>query len=498
MSISTVDIDQWSKNRVREEEITKYMDGDRDFIPDADIERLLCPAPPPGPARVREILSKSLSIQTLDPSETAELLRVTDPGSLETMKAAALAVKKKVYDNRIVTFAPLYAGNLCVNNCLYCGFRSGNPAIHRSVLTREEIRREVEILAGRIGHKRLILVFGEHPETGIDYILDCIKTVYEVDAGPEPGSGRIRRVSINAAPMPIEELKCLHGADIATYQVFQETYHRGTYRKIHPKNTVKSHYRWRLFTMHRALEAGIEDVSIGALFGLYDWRFEILALVHHARELERRFGVGPHTVSFPRLEPAVNTPFAEKSPWRVSDSDFMRTLAITRLSMPTAGMVVTAREKAAVRREALNLGITQEDASSNIGVGAYQRSVTEQVGEKQQFFLGDTRSLKDLVRDLAGNGTITSFCTQGYRCGRTGNRIRTSLETGKEAEFCKLNAVLTFREWLDDFGDQDFKPRGEELIDKEIGEIRDKLPRLYPQFLKAYERVKSGERDIHF
>ena len=493
-------IESWTHNRVREDEITPYLKDGQDFIPDSEIECLLCPGTVPAESRVREILAKSLSLQNLSPAETAELMRVENPELLEEMKRTGLAIKRKVYDNRIVTFAPLYLGNACVNDCLYCGFRKSNGEIERSVQTPEEIRKEVEILAGKIGHKRLVLVFGEHPETDIDYILDCIRTVYSVNAENAYGSGsrRIRRVSINAAPMNLEELKRLAKAEIATYQVFQETYHRETYRKLHPRPTPKSHFRWRLYTMHRALEAGIQDVSIGALFGLADWRFEVLGLVHHARELESRFGIGPHTVSFPRLEPALNTPFADKSPYRISNEIYLKILTLIRLSLPTVGMVVTAREKAAIRQEALERGITQQDASSNVGVGAYRKEDSTQEGGRQQFFLGDTRSLTELVKDLLDRGTITSFCTMGYRCGRTGKNIQNSMKEGREAEFCKLNAVLTFREWVDDFAPENLKPQAEFLLRCEIGEIRNKLPRLYPHFMQAYEKVKQGERDIHF
>jgi 2-iminoacetate synthase len=493
-------LESWTQTRIREDEITPYLKGGEDFIPDSEIERLLCPGPAPAESRVREILSKSLSLQSLTPGETAELMRVASPDLWDEMKHTGLSVKRKVYDNRIVTFAPLYLGNACVNDCLYCGFRKSNDDIERVVQTPEEIRKEVEVLAGKIGHKRLVLVFGEHPDTGIDYILESIRTVYSVHSEDSKGaaSRRIRRVSINAAPFNLEELRRLAKADIATYQVFQETYHRETYRKLHPPSTPKGHFRWRLFTMHRALEAGIQDVSIGALFGLADWRFEVLGLVHHARELESRFGIGPHTVSFPRLEPALNTPYAERSPHRVTNEIYLKILTLIRLSLPTVGMVVTAREKAAIRQEALERGITQQDASSNVGVGAYQKEASVQEGERQQFFLGDTRSLPELVKDLLDRGTITSFCTMGYRCGRTGKNIQDAMKDGREAEFCKLNAVLTFREWVDDFAPEKLKTQAEFLLRCEIGEIRTQLPRLYPHFMQVYEKVKRGERDIHF
>jgi 2-iminoacetate synthase len=491
-------INQWVRNRIKEDEVSKYMVGDEDFIPDTQIRRLLEPAPSPDPSRVREILSKSLYMQSLSPSETAELMRVTDPDILELMRETGLKIKKKVYDNRIVTFAHLYLGNQCVNNCLYCGFQKDNKNIKRVVLTQEEIRKELEILAGKIGHKRLVLVFGEHPDTDIDYIVESIQSIYNIDAGIKSGSGKIRRVSVNASPMSTAELQRLNEAGIATYQVFQETYHRPTYIKLHSQDTPKGHYHWRLYGMHRALEAGIHDVGIGALLGLYDWRYEVLGLIYHALELERNFGIGPHTVSFPRLEPSLNTPFAEDSPYRVSDDDFLKLLTIIRLAIPYTGMVVTAQESVKIQKAAANLGITQQDASTWVGVGAYQESNHWQTGLKRPSVLNDAFGLTDLIRDLTERGTITSFCTQGYRCGRVGKRAQEALKSGEEGKLCKLNAVLTFREWLDDFGHESLKPAAEKLIEKEINEIREKLPHHYPQFIQAYEKVKNGERHIHF
>ena len=247
-----------------------------------------------------------------------------------------------------------------------------------------------------------------------------------------------------------------------------------------------------------AQEAGIDDVGIGALFGLYDWRFEVMGLLYHARELERALGIGPHTISFPRLEPAENTPFAQNTQHLVSDEDFEKAVVIIRLSVPYTGMIVTARENAAMRRRLIPLGCTQTDASSRIGVGAYQDEYKQQEGKRQQFLLGDTRSLDDLVRELAQMGYITSFCTAGYRCGRTGQCIMDLLRSGREGKFCKLNAVLTFREWLDDFASPETRAIGEVVLQKEIEEIRTKAPKGFNAFMKNYERTARGERDLYF
>ncbi len=495
---SSVELDDWIRDRIRPEEIEKYMPDGRCFIDAASIEKDLADNVRPDPFRVRDILEKSLSIQTLSPEETACLLHVEDADFRVEMEAAAAEVKQRVYDNRIVTFAPLYLGNYCVNDCAYCGFRKSNRQEKRRVLTMEEITRETEVLAGRIGHKRLIVVYGEHPMTGVEYMVESLKTIASVEVKTRKGTGRIRRANINAAPLSIAELKRLHSAGIGTYQVFQETYHRPTYEDVHPRGTIKGDYLWRLTCMHRSLEAGADDVGLGVLFGLYDWKFEVMGLLAHARELEDKFGIGPHTISFPRLEPAGNTPFIERAPYRVGDDDFRRLVTVIRLAVPYTGMILTARENEAVRRSILPLGCTQMDASTRIGLGGYTDDNGRQRKDRQQFLLGDTRSLDAVIRELAESGTITSFCTAGYRCGRTGKRIMDLLRTGKEGEFCKLNAVLTFREWLDDFASPDTAAAGQALIERELNEVSRKMPAFYPQFSEYYSRIGRGERDLYF
>lgn len=493
------DLKQWMSSRIDRKEIEKYLlpSGD-DFINDHEIEHLLRENTEPDEKEIKDIIQKSLEIETLTLDETAKLLHVRDKELCEMMREAALKVKLKVYDNRIVTFAPLYMGNQCVNNCLYCGFREDNIASGRKVLTADQIRKEVEVLAGAIGHKRLIVVYGEHPDTDIDYISGSIREIYDVKVKTRKGFGQIRRVNVNAAPMKIEELKKMVKSGIGTYQVFQETYHHDTYRKMHPEGTVKGDYKWRLYTMHRAFEAGIDDVGLGALFGLYDWRFEVMGLVAHSRELENVFGVGPHTISFPRLEPADGCEYTTNSPYIVGDDDFKRLMVVLRLSVPHTGMIITARETAEIRRDAFKFGCTQTDASTCIGIGGYGGAVSQGKIGSQQFRLGDTRSLDEVIREYAEMGYITSFCTAGYRCGRTGECIMKLLKTGEEGVFCKLNAVLTFREWLDDFASPETKAAGERVIAKELREIRKKLPELYPRLLEQYEKISSGERDLYF
>jgi 2-iminoacetate synthase len=489
----------WVRDRIVPEEIDKYLGEDGgDFIPDAEIHRLLAETGEPETAQVREIVAKALAVQTLSLAELATLMRVRDPERWAEMRAAAGAVKRQVYDNRIVTFAPLYLSSKCVNDCAYCGLRRSNAAVERRVLDMAAVRAETEALAGQLGHKRLIVVYGEHPESGLDYIAESIRTVYSVKVQTRRGVGQIRRVNVNAAPMRVAELKTLKSCGLGTFQVFQETYDRRAYARLHPAGTIKSDFRWRLTAMHRAQEAGIDDNGIGALYGLSDWRFELLGQQAHALEMERFCGIGPHTLSFPRLEPAVNTPFVEKPKWRVSDDDFERIVTLARLAVPYAGLILTARESPEMRRRLLPLGVTQMDAASNVGVGAYADGQEKQKGERQQFILGDSRGLDECIREWAAAGCITSFCTAGYRCGRTGKCIMDLLRSGAEGKFCKLNAVLTFQEWLDDFATPETQAVGAALLQQELGEVRRTQPKAWPAFEAIYRRIVAGERDLYF
>ena len=480
------------KEVIKENEITRFENNGSDFINEEKIESLLQKNKSPEKKKIREIIQKSLGIERLEPDETAALLNVNDDNLWEEMFQAAGEVKRRVYDNRIVTFAPLYCSNFCVNSCLYCGFRKENTNEKRRRLTLEEVRKETEALVS-LGHKRLITVYGEHPLSDIDYIVDTIRTIYATKLG----NGEIRRVNINAAPFSIEKLKLLKEAGIGTYQVFQETYHHQTYKKVHPAG-IKSNYKWRLYVLHRAQEACIDDVAIGVLFGLYDWKFEVMGLLCHTMDLEKRFGVGPHTISFPRLKTAANAPFIQETKYKVSDRDFKKLVAVIRLSVPYTGMIITARETPEILKEVIPVGCTQTDASTRIGIGAYSESYNEQEAERQQFLLGNTKSLDEVIRGFAETGYITSFCTAGYRCGRTGKCIMQLLKGGKERWFCKLNAVLTFREWLNNFASQKTKEAGEVIIKKEIKEIEEKIPQFFPKFMEYYRRIENGEKDLYF
>ena len=493
--------ESWKDKVIRPDEIDRYLVDGHDFIDDELIDRQLERNARPDPARVRDIIAKSFAIESLDPDDAAALLNVQDAELWEEIFDAAARIKTKVYDNRIVTFAPLYCGSRCVNDCAYCGFRSSNKEIERRALSFDEIEAETRIMAGKLGHKRIVAVYGEHPSTDADYIAESMRRIYSVKERARVGLGEIRRVNINAAPMSIADLRKLGDAGIGTYQVFQETYHHETYQKVHPAGTIKGHFDWRLYALHRAMEAGIDDVAAGALFGLYDWRFEVMGLLCHTRSLEGRFGLGVHTVSVPRIEPAAGTDFS----WlthRVNDVDFKRLIGVIRLAIPYAGLIVTCRESPEMIREVIPM-CTQRDASSRIGVGAYEDAENDQKEKRQQFILGDTRSLDEVICELASMGYITSFCTAGYRCGRTGDKIMGLLKSGKEGCFCKLNAVLTFKEWLDDFGTPETRAVGEKIIAKEVAEVQARAATDFPavmvrKFEDDLARIGQGERDIYF
>ena len=497
-------VKDWTAHVIKQAEIDKYLVDGKDFIDEEKIFEEIEKGKNPDKQRVRDILQKSLEIKILTPDETATLLNVEDPELFHEMQEVALEVKKRVYDNRIVFFAPLYLSNLCVNSCKYCGFRAENKEEIRHVLSMDEVREETAAVIDE-GHKRMIAVYGEHPKNGADYIAESISTIYSVKRETPTGNGfnNIRRVNVNAAPMEIADLKKLWRAGIGTFQVFQETYHRERYAELHPANTVKGNYRWRLYAMHRAMEAGIDDVAIGALFGLYDWKFEVMGLLHHALDLERQFGIGPHTVSFPRMQPAPGSFLSENSPYLVSNDAMRRVVAVLRLAIPYSGLIVTAREEPNLKRDLLtHFGCTQTDASSKLGIGAYAKKLKQEENiEKVQFMLGDQRSLDEVISVLANDGMITSFCTAGYRCGRTGDKIMTLLEKGVEGKFCKLNAVLTFREYLNDYASPATREIGEKLIEQELREI-EATPffsknKLLPTFRSYYDRIARGERDLY-
>jgi 2-iminoacetate synthase len=457
------------------------------FISEQEIEGILESAVPTS-GRVREIISRSLDKKRLTLEETAMLLNTTDPGLVEEIKEGARHLKEQVYGKRIVLFAPLYVGNLCVNNCSYCGFRTTNRHQKRSTLSATELVREVEMLQD-MGQKRLILVFGEHPTYTPGFIAETVRTVY----GVKKGNGAIRRVNINAAPMDIEGFRTVKEAGIGTYQVFQETYHRGAYASYH-LGGIKREYDWRITALDRAQEAGIDDVGIGALLGLYDWKFEVMGLIRHVNHLEAVYHVGPHTISFPRLKRASGT---EADPrYQVSDEDFTRMVAILRLAVPYTGLILTAREPAVIRDEILQFGVSQIDGGSKIEMGAYSGSNPTQDLNAEQFELNDNRTLAEVMDELIAKGFLPSFCTACYRTGRTGEHFMEFSVPGFIKRFCTPNAMLTLAEYLEDYAVDGTREKGYRLIGENLETIGSE--NMKQQVEDRLARIGKGERDLFF
>lgn len=439
--------------------------------------------------RVREIVARSLAKNRLTMYEAAELLNADSPECVKEIKEGAQKLKEMVYGNRIVLFAPLYVGNKCINNCQYCGFRVSNKSQHRHTLSQQQLVTDVEALEDN-GQKRLILVFGEHPDYSPEYIAESVKTVY----GVKKGNGEIRRVNINAAPLDMEGFKIVKDAGIGTYQIFQETYHPEMYKVYHPSGK-KSNFDYRLTALDRAQEAGLDDVGIGALFGLYDWKFEVLGLVRHTNHLEACYNVGPHTISFPRLKEASSVLFNGK--YHVSDEEFTRLIAILRLAVPYTGLILTAREPASIRTEVMRFGVSQIDGGTKIEIGAYSDLAKESQNlDKEQFKINDERSLNEVIEELLNEDYLPSFCTACYRLGRTGEHFMEFSVPGFIKRFCSPNAILTLAEYLVDYAPEKTAEKGWKMIDHNlknlngsanVGEIRTRI-----------ERIKQGERDLYF
>jgi 2-iminoacetate synthase len=435
---------------------------------------------------VAEVLAKAAELKGLDPADMAVLMNISDPAQLADLFATASRVKDTIYGKRLVLFAPLYVSNMCGNECTYCAFRARNRELKRRVLTQEEIAHEVRILIDQ-GHKRVLLVAGEsYPHQGFQYVLDSIDTIYSV----KHDKGEVRRVNANVAPLTLDEFRALKDRKLGTYQLFQETYHHDTYHAVHIGGKKKD-YDWRVTAMDRAMEAGINDVGIGVLFGLFDWRFELLALMQHIRHLEARFGVGPHTISVPRMEPATGSDVATHPPHPVSDIDFRKIVAILRLAVPYTGIIMSTRETANIRRETFALGVSQISAGSRTNPGGYADD--EQI-DSSQFCLGDHRPLDEVVRDVASLGYIPSFCTGCYRLGRTGADFMDLAKPGDIKQHCDPNGLSTFVEYLLDYASPGTRAVGERCIAGALAGM-DAWPRQRAEQLMA--RVRGGERDVY-
>ena len=457
------------------------------FIHEARISEIMEANKRADAVRIREVLAKARELKGLDTVEVAALTGISDPVLLQELFETANFVKDTIYGKRLVIFAPLYISNLCANECLYCAFRATNKSIMRRALTQEEIAREVENLVGQ-GHKRILLVAGEsYPKEGLDYVLQSIRTVYKV----KTAHGEIRRVNINLAPLETEDFRRLKAEGIGTYQIFQETYHRDTYSRMHTGGK-KRNYDYRVTAPHRAMEAGIDDIGIGVLFGLFDYRFELLALMQHIRELEREFGVGPHTISVPRLEPASGSDIASHPPHAVSDIDFRKMVAILRLAIPYTGIIMSTRETAQMRRDTFALGVSQISAGSRTNPGGYSNEAMEE--EDGQFSLGDHRSLDEVIRDVASMGYIPSFCTACYRLGRTGRDFMDLAKPGDIKLHCDPNALSTFREYLRNFATPETQVTGDKLIAETLSGMSG-IARQRAE--KLVRRVDEGRDDVY-
>lgn len=442
-------------------------------------------------ARARAIIEKARERQGLNLDEVAALFSVKDPGLLEEMFVAAKEIKEGIYGSRIVLFAPLYFSNLCKNECLYCAFRAANKEIARRALSQEEIAQQTEILINQ-GHKRTLIVAGEaypnkppYEGDSFQYVLDTIATVYSV----KNGNGEMRRVNANLAPMSVENFARIQKAGVGTYQCFQETYDREVYARVHVRGT-KSNFDWRCSTMDRAIVGGMDDLGMGVLFGLADWRFDVLGLLSHVRHLEERFNIGCHTISVPRLEPAKGSDVAAHPPHQVSDDDFKKIIAILRLAVPYTGMIMSTREMPEMRRQTLELGVSQISAGSKTDPGGYG---PEGGKATPQFEVGDHRPLDEVIKELAEQGFIPSFCTACEVHGRMGEAFMKIARPGLIKKTCTPNALTTFQEYLQDYASPETRRVGEAAIEKKVKAMRPEEKRLAESMLR---RTRLGHRGL--
>ena len=440
-------------------------------------------------AKQNAIKPSSEYSQGLSLEDAAILLNVDseDEKIMNPIYSAALEIKRRIYGNRIVIFAPLYVSNYCASSCLYCGFRVDNDKINRKILSTQELIEEVKSLQMQ-GHKRLLMLMGDHPKYSVDDFVEHIKIVSSVKNDPH---GEIRRINVEIPALKLDEFKKLKDTNsIGTYILFQETYHRETYKKMHPFGP-KSNYDWRLNTMDRALQAGMGDVGIGALFGLYDYRFEVLSLLIHADYLDKKYSIGPHTISVPRIKPALNTPCSLKPPFPVNDLDFKKLVAIIRIAVPYTGIILSTRESPEMRKQILDIGVSQISAGSKTQPGGYGE---KKQNDSSQFSLSDERATKDVIHELIELSFIPSWCTACYRSNRTGKAFMDIAKKGEIHNLCHPNALLTFAEYLIDYANEKTQKIGWELIEKQIGEISNGSKQ---DFLKkSLEFIKNGKRDL--
>ena len=437
---------------------------------------------------IGEILERARTGQGLNHRDAAVLLECDQDDLNKAMEGIAQELKLRIYGNRIVLFAPLYLSNYCINGCTYCPYHGSNKTIPRVKLSQDEIRREVIALQD-MGHKRLALEAGEHPvHNPIEYILESIDTIYSV----KHKNGAIRRVNVNIAATTVEEYRMLHEAEIGTYILFQETYNKEAYEQLHPTGP-KSNYDWHTEAMDRAMDGGIDDVGIGVLFGLNLYRYDLVGLLMHAEHLEAAKGVGPHTISVPRIRDADGID-ASSFANGIDDDTFAKIVTIIRLAVPYTGMIVSTRESQSVRERVMRLGVSQISGGSRTSVGGYTEELRQD--ETAQFDVSDTRTLDEIVRWLMDQKYVPSFCTACYRAGRTGDRFMELVKTGQIGNCCHPNALITLQEYLEDYASPGTKATGKGLIASELFQIPDlKIRRLAENYLQEGMR---GKRDFRF
>ena len=455
------------------------------FINHEYIYKILEETKNPSNEQIKEVLNRAKNREGLDYKDIAILLQAEDEKDLKEIYSLAGEIKKDIYGKRVVVFAPLYVSDYCVNNCVYCGYKRDNK-FNRRRLTMDEVAQEVKILE-QMGHKRLALELGEDPVNApIDYVLECLDTIYKT----QNNNGEIRRVNVNIAATTVENYKLLKEKGIGTYILFQETYHKPTYDKMHPKS-LKGDYNYHLTAFDRAMEAGIDDVGAGVLFGLADPRFELGLMMHNAH-LEEKFGVGFHTISVPRLQPA-NGVSLENYPHLLDDKMFKKIVAILRIAVPFTGLILSTRETPEMRKELLKYGVSQISAGSSTGVGGYKER--EEGKEVKQFKTNDERSPIEILKELLSDGYIPSYCTACYRKGRTGDRFMSLAKSGNIKYVCEPNALMTLLEFTLDYGDEELYKKSLEIIDKEVENIeREDIKSLTKE---SMEKMKKGQRDFY-
>ena len=462
-----------------------------EFIDDGEIRETLKYAAEnkSNTSLMREILKKAAECKGLGHREALVLLECEDKEILEEIYALADEIKQKFYGNRIVMFAPLYLSNYCVNGCLYCPYHYKNKHIARKQLSQEEIEKEVIALQD-MGHKRLAIETGEDPERcPIEYVLESIKTIY----GIKHKNGAIRRVNVNIAATTIENYKKLKEAGIGTYILFQETYHKETYERLHPTGP-KSNYEYHTEAMDRAMQAGIDDVGCGVLFGLNLYKYDFTGILMHAEHLEAVYGCGPHTISVPRVRPADDID-PDEFDNSLSDELFEKLVAVLRIAVPYTGIIISTRESKKMRETLLKRGVSQISGGSRTSVGGYVEEETPEENSAQ-FDVNDTRTLDEVVNWLLSTGHIPSFCTACYREGRTGDRFMSLCKSGQIVNCCHPNALMTLKEYLEDYASPDTREKGEKVIAEELEKITNpKVRRLAGEYI---ENIKHGKRDFRF